>query len=65
MKNWHIGMGETQEDLEPKVEQTESQTTTMAGGMKVPETAVIKASKLLQGFYSWVTSLRGDLLSEA
>lgn len=43
MKNWHIGMGETREDLEPKVEQTESQTTMIAGGMKVSETAVIKA----------------------
>jgi len=51
MKKCHIGTGETREDLEPKMEQTESQTTMMAGGMKVPETAVIKASKLLQGFY--------------
>jgi len=65
MKKCHIGTGETREDLEPKMEQTESQTTMMAGGMKVPETAVIKASKLQQGFYCWITSLRGDLLSEA
>ncbi len=35
------------------------------GGMKIPETVVIKASKLLQGFYCWVTSLRVDLDSEA
>lgn len=61
MKNWHFGMRETGEDFEPNVEQTVSQT----GETKVPETAVIKASKLLQGVYCWVTSLRGDLDSEA
>lgn len=65
MKNWHIGMREKQEDLEPNVEQTASQTAAAAGGTKIPETVVIKASKLLQGFYCWVTSLRGDLDSEA
>lgn len=57
MKNWHIGMGETQEDLETNVWQT--QTAVAAGGTKVPETLVIKASKLLQGFYCRVTKCEG------
>lgn len=63
MKNWH--MGKMREDFEPNVEQTTSQTAVAAGGMKVPETALIKASKVLLGFYCWVTSLRRDLGSEA